>query len=43
LDKKVITKLDTAEVYSKIVSTWDYEKGRAIIRNVFKNTKKYQE
>lgn len=43
LDKREIARLDTAEVYSKIVSTWNYESARSIIRNVFKNTKKYQE
>lgn len=41
--KKDINRLKTSELYSKVVKEWSYNESLRIIRDIFKNTKKYQE
>jgi hypothetical protein len=40
-DKKVL-KLTTKELWDKIVTYWDFSNGESIIRELFKETKKYE-
>jgi len=41
-DKKDINKLKAQELYNKVVSQWNYDNSLHIIREIFKNTKKYK-
>ena len=39
--KKVLD-LNTKEIWKSIVDSWDYEESKKIIRDIFKQTKKYK-